>query len=332
MKDKNKNIEQILSEHLAYLKQEEIKQKQDEDILKERELFLSNILDSIQNGISILDKDFNILFVNQTMKKWYAHQSPLIGKKCYEAYHGRIKPCEICPSIRTLNSKKQDLELVPLTGPTGINGWLELYTFPFMDSKTGQILGVIESVHDITDRMNAEQNILQAKKEWEHTFDTVRDLIFITNREGVIRRVNRALADKLGVQPQDLIGKSCWQIFRCKNKGTENCSLTKIQQGTSIREQEAKIPFLGMWVIAHVYAAYTPSNELQYIIHTYRDITEHKMLEEQLLQFQKTEAVARLAGGVAHEFNNLLTGIIGNLSLAKSEIKKESEEHRFIER
>ncbi len=177
-----------------------------------------------------------------------------------------------------------------------------------------------------------EDTNLHAKEEWENTFNTIRDLIFITDGEGIIMQVNRSLADKLGVHPQHLIGKTCWDIFRCRHKGTENCSLVKIQQGLSIREHETEIPLLGIWVIAHVYAAYTPSTELNYIIHTYRDITEHKRLEKQLLQLQKVEAVARLAGGVAHEFNNLLTGIIGNLSLAKSELSTESEEHLFIER
>jgi PAS domain S-box-containing protein len=179
---------------------------------------------------------------------------------------------------------------------------------------------------------NVEKSILQAKKEWENTFDTVKDLVFITDKNGVVRRVNRSLSDKLGVHPRDLIGKTCWEVFRCKHKGTDKCSLVKIQQGLAVREHEAGIPFLGMWVIAHVFAAYTSSKELDYIIHTYRDITDHKRLEEQLLQFQKVEAVARLAGGIAHEFNNLLTGIIGNLGLAKLQLNTESEEYLFIER
>jgi two-component system cell cycle sensor histidine kinase/response regulator CckA len=173
---------------------------------------------------------------------------------------------------------------------------------------------------------------LYAKEEWENTFNIIRDLIFITDREGVVKRVNRSLADKFGVQPQNLIGKTCWNIFRCGRKGTENFSLTKIQQGISLIEHKVEIPLLGIWVIAHVYASYTPSEELDYIIHTYRDITEHKRLEERLLQFNKVEAVARLAGGIAHEFNNLLAGIIGNLSLAQSQLNTESEEYRFIER
>ena len=172
----------------------------------------------------------------------------------------------------------------------------------------------------------------RAREEWENTFNTIRDLIFVTDKDGVVRRLNRSLADKLGSRPQDLIGKTCLDIFKCRHAGTEKCSLVKINQGLSVREHEAEISFLGMWVLAHVYASYTPSKELDYVIHTYRDITEHKRLEEQLLQLNKTEAVARLAGGIAHEFNNLLTGVIGNLGLAQSQIDKESEEYRFVER
>jgi PAS domain S-box-containing protein len=193
---------------------------------------------------------------------------------------------------------------------------------------------LIEELKSLRRRIEGlEKDInLHAKQEWENTFNTIRDLIFITDREGVVRQANLSLADKLGVKPHDLIGKPCWEIFKCGRLGTENCSLVKIQQGLSIREHEVEILFLSIWVIAHVYGVYTPSNELDYIIHTYRDITEHKRLERQLLQLQKVEAVARLAGGVAHEFNNLLTGIIGNLGLAKSELSEESEEYLFIER
>ena len=194
-----------------------------------------------------------------------------------------------------------------------------------------QLIEELKSLRRRIQRLEEDIN-LHAKEEWENTFNTIRDLVFITDREGVVRQANRSLSDKLGIKPHDLIGKTCWEVFKCGHLGTENCSLVKIQQGLSIREHEAEIPFLGMWVIAHVYAVYTPSKELDYIIHTYRDITEHKRLEEQLLQFRKVEAVARLAGGVAHEFNNLLTGIIGNLGLAKSELSEESEEYLFIER
>jgi PAS domain S-box-containing protein len=221
MKDNYKNKEQLvdelktLYERLACLEKGVSEYKYSEHIIKQREHFLKDILDSIQNGISILDKELHIIFVNKTMENWYAHHMPLVGKKCYEAYHGRTEPCTICPSMRTLKSEKQEKDIVPLSGPDGITGWLELFTFPLKDSDSGHVIGVVEYVHDITDKKNAEQKILQAKEEWQNTFDTVRDLIFITNKEGTVKRVNLALSDKLGVHPRELIGKTCRDIFRC---------------------------------------------------------------------------------------------------------------------
>jgi two-component system cell cycle sensor histidine kinase/response regulator CckA len=199
-----------------------------------------------------------------------------------------------------------------------------------------QMIEEIKSLRKVLQGLEGQEKlikaILQAKIEWENTFDIVKDLVFITDKDGFIKRVNRSLADKLGSHPQDLIGKNCSQIFKCNHLGTESCSLFKIQHGMSVREHEVEISSLGMWVIAHVYAAYTPSKELDYIIHTYRDVTDRKKLEEQLLQSRKVEAIARLAGGVAHEFNNLLTGVIGNLGLVKLQLDTQTEEYLFIER
>ena len=67
------------------------------------------------------------------------------------------------------------------------------------------------------------------------------------------------------------------------------------------------------------------------IIATLRDVTERRELEEQLRQAQKMEAIGRLAGGVAHEFNNLLTVINGYATLLANRIPDKSPESRAIE-
>ncbi len=132
--------------------------------LSENATFMHNVFNCIQDGISILDKDLNILLVNRTMEKWYAHQMPLTGKKCYEAYHGRSRPCRVCPSIRTLKSGEKDFNIVPYRGPGGKTGWLELYTFPLVDSNTGSTVGVIEYVRDVTEKHRLEALINQSKR------------------------------------------------------------------------------------------------------------------------------------------------------------------------
>jgi len=147
--------------------------KQTEDKLKKSEKFLQNILDTIQDGISVLDKDLNILQVNNTMEKWYAHGMPFNGKKCYEIYHGRTERCQVCPSVRALETGTLQMDIVPLVESGQSVGWLELYSFPILDAD-GSPSGIVEYVRNITERMKAEQ----ALRESEQRFRTVADFTY----------------------------------------------------------------------------------------------------------------------------------------------------------
>jgi PAS domain S-box-containing protein len=142
--------------------------KQTEEALQEKERFLSSVFSSILDGISVLDNELNIIRVNPTMERWYAYALPLVGKKCYQAYHGRTESCEICPTLDTLASGRASHEVVPRRGSGGeINGWLDLYSFPLFDVETGQLQGVIEYVRDITEHKKAEDEIRRLNEELE---------------------------------------------------------------------------------------------------------------------------------------------------------------------
>jgi len=149
------------------------KRKQIEEELKKSESFLQNIFDAIQDGISVLDRDFNVLQINNTMEKWYSHAMPFDGKKCYEFYHGRKERCEICPSIRALEKGSLQMDIVPLVESGQSVGWLELYSFPILDA-AGNPSGIVEYVRNITERMEAEQ----ALRESEQRFRTVADFTY----------------------------------------------------------------------------------------------------------------------------------------------------------
>jgi len=131
----------------------------------ERERFLSDVFASIQDGVSILDSDFTIVRVNPTMERWYSYVMPLVGKKCYQAYRGGDRPCETCPAQETVQTGRPEFQVAPKLGSNGeIIGWLDLYTFPMVDSCTGQLKGVIEYKRDVTDRMALEEQLRQAVK------------------------------------------------------------------------------------------------------------------------------------------------------------------------
>ncbi|HEY5504812.1 MAG TPA: PAS domain S-box protein, partial [Sedimentisphaerales bacterium] len=140
-----------------------------QESIKESERFLSEIFSSIQDGISVLDNNLNIIRTNPAMEKWYAHAMPLVGKKCYEAYHGRKIRCDACPACRTLETGKAEYEVVPKTGLDGkIVGWIDLYSFPLIDEATGKLKGVIEYVREINDanaRKAAEKKHAESPKE-----------------------------------------------------------------------------------------------------------------------------------------------------------------------
>jgi diguanylate cyclase (GGDEF)-like protein/PAS domain S-box-containing protein/putative nucleotidyltransferase with HDIG domain len=140
--------------------------QQMQEEISDQERFLSSVFVSIQDGISVLDKEMNIIQANPTLEKYNSHSMPLVGKKCYQAYHLRDKPCENCPTLRTLQTKETAYEVMPKTGKQGeIIGWLDLYTFPLIDQKTGEMTGVIEYARDITEKRAAEAKTEILNKE-----------------------------------------------------------------------------------------------------------------------------------------------------------------------
>jgi two-component system cell cycle sensor histidine kinase/response regulator CckA len=149
----------FVSQHIA----DALWRKQAENEIKESQRFLAAVFNGIQDGICVLDRDLNILQVNQAMDKLYAHQVPLAGKKCFQAYHGKKKPCRVCPTLRAIKLKTPQVDNVPLVGSDNRCGWLELHSFPLFDP-AGRVSGVIEYVRDISERKLLEERFIQAQK------------------------------------------------------------------------------------------------------------------------------------------------------------------------
>jgi diguanylate cyclase (GGDEF)-like protein/PAS domain S-box-containing protein len=137
--------------------------------------FLNSVFTSIQDGVSVSDTEMNVLRVNPAMEKWYAHSMPIVGKKCYEAYHGRSQACDVCPVKETLRTHQPAYIVSPLHDKDKkIVGYLDLYSFPMFDQKTKQLVGVIEYVRNITDRKIAEE----ALRKNEEKFRTIADFTY----------------------------------------------------------------------------------------------------------------------------------------------------------
>ena len=150
--------------------------KPDFEKLAEREKLLRNVFECIQDGISVLDKDLNIIQVNPTMEKRYGRH--IAGKKCYQAYyHGRSEPCERCPSLRAITTGSAQTEVV-----YDLNGWSEIYAFPLVDDR-GEVTGVIEHVRDINERMRANEALRESEEKFRQMAENIGEVFFIFTQD-----------------------------------------------------------------------------------------------------------------------------------------------------
>ncbi len=111
--------------------------------------------------------------------------------------------------------------------------------------ESGKIVRSVGMVQDITEQKKAEQELWRAKNDWEHTFDTVPDLIAILDNNHKIVRANKAMTEQLGVTPQQAIGQSCYSCVHGTSLPPEFCPHAKsLQDG---KEHVAEVHEAPTW-------------------------------------------------------------------------------------
>jgi diguanylate cyclase (GGDEF)-like protein/PAS domain S-box-containing protein len=169
--------------------------------------FLESVFAGIQDGISVLDEEFTIICVNPAMERWYAHAAPLVGKKCYEAYHGATRPCEVCPTREALRTGEAARAEVPKRDAGGaVTGWFDLFSFPLTDVETGAVTGVIEHVRDISEAKRLGEALRRSEQLHRALFEQSPVGVFVYDDGLIIKECNERFAEMMQAPKEKLIG------------------------------------------------------------------------------------------------------------------------------
>ncbi|MCU0531819.1 MAG: PAS domain S-box protein [Syntrophales bacterium] len=213
--------------------------------LLDQERFLAGVFDAIQDGIMVATPDMTILRVNQTVEKRFPHIETLAGRKCYEAYYGRKDPCENCQSLMTVKTGKAASGVQAIVGPDGAcKGWVEVFSYPWVDPGTGRLKGVIEYSRDITEKKRAEEARRRSEERLQTFLDSFRDPVFLKDNDRRYLFVNEAGFALLGRTREETIGKTDSEMFNAADdaeREKEKTDLTLLQQAVGPLRFEQRI-------------------------------------------------------------------------------------------
>lgn len=182
---------------------------------------------------------------------------------------------------------------------------------------------------EVVERKRVEEALVSEKERLSVTLRSIADGVITTSTEGEIILMNRAAESLTGWPQDEAMGKSLTTIFnliKTKTRDGGQIVVENILKTGGVFGFDDQTSLLSRDGVERIVAVsgtplFNPTNKVIGVVLVFRDITDSRRMEEELVKAQKLESLGVLAGGIAHDFNNLLTAIVGNVSLAKTHSK-----------
>lgn len=313
--------------------------KQAETALKTSESNYRAIFDAVNDGIIIHDLETGeILDFNQKTHEMFGysreeflHSSPVNTSDTDPRYSAQ----EAARRLKEAANGSPQLFEWKARHRDGSIFWVEVNLKKVTINETEHLLSV---VRDITARKAADELLRTSETRFRSLVEATTDWIWETDKHDSLTYSSQKVKDLLGYAPEEVLGTSPFDLVMEEDRDRITTLFFEAKKGErsfaeiecNFRHREGRIVVLessGMPIL-------DKEGNLTGFRGFGRNITDRKQLEEQLLQAQKMEAIGQLAGGVSHDFNNILTAINGfvfilEMKLEDEELKKYVEQIRM---
>jgi PAS domain S-box-containing protein len=191
-------------------------------------------------------------------------------------------------------------------------------------SAAGDIIGASKIARDITESKRTQSALSREIEERQRIFETSQDLILVTDSTGDFVQVSPSVAGILGYRPEEMIGRSAVDFIHPDDLESTRQEMRAARRGQQVRSFEARYPHRdGHIVTLNWMGSWSEPVRRHFFIG--RDLTEKRAAEAQMRQVQKMDAIGQLTGGVAHDFNNILTVITGTIGILAEAVADQPE-------
>lgn len=308
--------------------------KHAEDSLKYERNLLRTLIDSLPDAVYVKDAECRKTVANSADVHFMGRESEaeVLGKTDFEFYSAEAAAAYYADDLSVIHTglpvfNKEEF----LVDKEGKGHWFFTSKLPLRDAQ-GRIIGLVGVGRDITERKAAEIALRESEQKFRGLVEGSAAAIFIhdgirflySNPAGL--NMTGFTADEIShMAVMDIIHPDCREfVMRQAQERMEGKDVP-----THYEFQILKKTGDAIW-IDFSGAAIDYQGKPAVIASAY-DITDRKRLEEQLIQSQKMEGIGTLAGGIAHDYNNILGVIIGCSSLLMDSLKVGDQAHHYTE-